>query len=343
MPLDVMSFMASIADLLNSNSTTGGQNGDESLSGNENINLTLTPQQTGEASSHKRTLPQDMEASDGKPSKATKADSAGPALQVLTSHDIWKRYHDLLEQQKLEKAELQNTISHNQQLKKELEDVLRLQNRVKEAPPPKPFILSESKRKETIPEALKLRVKQLSSENLKISKDRNDKYQAYTELQQDFRNLKVSQGKKQNDLDAMAQELTSLKAQLEACKLDLFRKKPAVQIPDSVIINDFDFLCDQITGWIDGEVYKFTREHPGVIPQHIFSPGNGTGARHLAVQYPEIGEHLVRHTVHRCLGDSIFDQDVYHLALSQDQNEFMQDVEEAMRSQTPPKGKIRVS
>ena len=158
-------------------------------------------------------------------------------------------------------------------------------------------------------------------------------------LEKDFEGLFKRNADRESELDSIKLELAISQRQLQACKDDLFRLKPEAQLPDDIIVAEYEALCEQVASWVNGEIYKVMRTHPNATPGQIFSAGMYTEVQPLVYEDPDMGEYIVKCMVHVWLCETLLDREPFLQGLSDGIKDFLEGVERSMRERHPPKSK----
>lgn len=321
-----------VSSMVGKNPQSGGDTDLVATSGSTSSNLPQEPTSSNMGKAQKRVREQIEQLPDERGSKEPKLDEVKSDDQHSGFHDLQKRYNDLLHSYRHQQLDNMELDKQHQQLESILASKSGEIRKISE----KTHQLQRKLRAYDVLEGLVVR---LIRENESLKRNESNLLEVNTKLRNNRDDLHNTQAKTEDELVTTAQQLASSQKEVEACKADLFRMKPMTSVPDSAVINEFEYLCEQITGWIDGEIYKFIKENPGVVTSQLFSKDLDAKARKLIAQYPDIGEHLVRYIVHAGLCFTIFGKNMYHLALSKGQNAFMKKLEKALRTLNPPKGK----
>ena len=133
--------------------------------------------------------------------------------------------------------------------------------------------------------------------------------------------------------------LKNTREQLKTCRDDLFQLQPVNQIPDTDISSSLETLCEQVTNWIETEIVSFERRYPTASPGLLFSPGRKIEAVQLLKDYPDLGEYLIKCTIHRQLQAGLFNKEVYYPGLHRNSKHVLQLVETSMSDIAPIQGK----
>ena len=141
------------------------------------------------------------------------------------------------------------------------------------------------------------------------------------------------------DAQALRTKVMTLQQELEACRDDLFRLQPLLQISDTEILKGYGSLSEQIQNWIDEEIRNFEKIHPEVPTDKFFLVAEHSDIARLLKKYPNTGEYLVRHRIHRCLQDHVLNKTIYLLGLPKDVTEALQAAEQSMAFYNPPRGR----
>ena len=142
-----------------------------------------------------------------------------------------------------------------------------------------------------------------------------------------------------NQLATVTSQLTTSRDELSACKDDLFRLQPAVQVTDTEIMRDLDSLCKRITDWIDGEISRFEANNSN-LGSGIFSlMDNWSVAGRLLREFPEAGAYLAGYLIHHNLINELFTRDLLLFGLPKETSEYLWSAEEVMATGKAPKGR----
>ena len=174
-----------------------------------------------------------------------------------------------------------------------------------------------------------------------LEKDLQTEQKAHASTQAKLQAYKAKQAHTQNndnELQDLREKLAASQQELSACKDDLFRLQPIAQIPDSDISKDFDFVCQQIVNWIDGELLGFEHANPHLSQKEFFSvDGDIRIARHLQ-KNTELGEYLSRYRIHCYLEAQLWGPSCSLLGLTRGDQELLQRTERSMAKLDPPRG-----
>ena len=141
------------------------------------------------------------------------------------------------------------------------------------------------------------------------------------------------------DIEAIERALLETRQELQACKDDLSRLQPAVQVPDSVVLQDFDTVCRKVVAWVDEEIDTWESAHPETESGHLFSVGDNRCAAEYMSKYPDAGEYLAHYFINRILKQKLWGPHVRLLGLSDEAHCFVQHIEKAMTNGKHPKSR----
>ena len=143
---------------------------------------------------------------------------------------------------------------------------------------------------------------------------------------------------KNTEIQALREKVAASQRELSACKDDLFRLQPIAQTPDSDISKNFDFVCEQIVDWIDGELLRFEHANPHLSEKDFFSVGGDLQmARHLQ-KNTELGEYLSRYLIHRYFEAKLLGPSCSLLGLARGDQRLLQRTERSMAELDPLRG-----
>ncbi len=174
-----------------------------------------------------------------------------------------------------------------------------------------------------------------------IGKDLQAEQKAHEATQCKLQAYKAKQAHTQvndSELQDLWEKLAASQRELSACKDDLFRLQPVAQIPDSDISKNFDFICQQIVNWIDGELLGFEHANPHLSQKDFFLVGGDIRiARHLQ-KNTELGEYLSRYMIHCFLKGKLLGPSCSLLGLTRGDRELLHRTERSMAKLDPPRG-----
>ena len=254
-------------------------------------------------------------------------------------HDLQKRYADLQHTYRLQQLDQVELRESNEELSRQVE----CRQKKEQALLAKYIVLKRSSVSSELYETARGEIESLNIGNRDL-RDRNKNIrEARKRLEKDFDELESKCADTESELDSLKLELANSQRQLQACKDDLFRLKPEAQLPDDVVVAEYEMLCEQVVTWIDGEIYKFTRTCPETTLVQMFTAGECAEANQLVHENLDLGEYLVRCMVHVSLCEFLLDRKSYLQGLSGGINNFLEGVERSMREGDPAKGKFQVS
>ena len=176
-------------------------------------------------------------------------------------------------------------------------------------------------------------------EQLRIFQAKNDIFQSESSVQKkQIQSLRSEI----SDAKVIKKQLEESQQELQCCKDDLFRLQPEVQIPDSVVLQDFETVCRRIVNWIDGEIDTWESTHPETEPTYVFSRSTKESTISFMTRNPNAGEYLARYLIHRHLMENLWDRKRPLLGLSEELQVFVQQAGKAMRTSQPPKGNVMI-
>lgn len=155
------------------------------------------------------------------------------------------------------------------------------------------------------------------------------------------RKLKASKGSGRDlkaKIKSLQDSLTVAQENLTKCKDDLFSLQTMTRIPDSLILDSFESLSQQIVQWIDAEVATFEKAHPEAKPDHVFSLGEDKFATAFLRDHPSAGEHLARFLIHRFSLVNVFWKTVSFFGLPEETAQLLWNAELRMAELDPPRG-----
>ncbi len=174
-----------------------------------------------------------------------------------------------------------------------------------------------------------------------IGKDLQTEQKCHKATHRELQAYKAKQDHTQvngTELQALREKLAASQRELSACKDDLFRLQPIAQIPDSDISKNFDFICQQIVNWIDGELLSFEQANPHLSQQDFFSIGEDIKTGWHLEKNPELGEYLTRYLIHCYFEANMLGRNCPLLGLSRGEQELLQRTERSMAELDPPRG-----
>ena len=152
---------------------------------------------------------------------------------------------------------------------------------------------------------------------------------------QKSKGLRRSLKKANKDLE---QDLKASREELSQCRDDLFSLQKVAQIPDTIITERFDYICQHIMNWIDTRMANFGKANPDVELDNMFVVGEDKEATRFMQLHPRAGEHLARWLVHRFLQDNIFPKKAYFWGLPAEAAHMLWKAEVQMAELDPPRG-----
>ena len=174
-----------------------------------------------------------------------------------------------------------------------------------------------------------------------IGKDLQWEQKAHEATQRELEAYKAKQDHTQvnvTELQRLREKIAASQQELSACKDDLFRLQPIAQTPDSDISKNFDFVCQQIVDWIDGELLGFEHANPHLGQKDFFSVGGDIEINRHLQKNIEIGEYLSRYMIHRYLEAKLLGPSCTLLGLARGDQELLQRTERSMAELDPPRG-----
>lgn len=151
------------------------------------------------------------------------------------------------------------------------------------------------------------------------------------------KNLEAEQNMEQFRLHANV-----LQHELQACKDDLFRLQPMVQVTDSQIVNQFDHVCEEVSSWVDEEISSYERR-AGALETGtclVLDCGNPE-IKTMLQKHPQASEYLLGSVIHQHLQRRVLGKHVYLFGLSQEEIAFLRTTEKRMAQLDPPRGKLK--
>ena len=174
-----------------------------------------------------------------------------------------------------------------------------------------------------------------------IQKDLQTEQEAHKATKRELQSYKANQDQTQADdteLQNLRQKLAASQRELSACKDDLFRLQPIAQTPDSDISKNFDFICQQIVNWIDGELLEFEHANPNLSQKDFFLVGGDNRVARHHRDTNELGEYLSRSMIHCYLLAKLLGPSCSPLGLTEDAQEWLQRTKRSMAKLDPPRG-----
>ena len=174
-----------------------------------------------------------------------------------------------------------------------------------------------------------------------IGKDLQMEQKAHEATQRELQACKADQHHTQvngTELQSLREKVAASQRELSTCKDDLFRLQPIVQIPDSDISKDFDFICQQIVNWIDMELLGFEQASPHLSQEDFFSAGGNIKITRHVRRNPELGEYLSRYMIHCYLVAKLLGPSCSLLGLTRGDQELLQRTVRSMAKLEPPRG-----
>ncbi|KAK0514032.1 hypothetical protein JMJ35_003754 [Cladonia borealis] len=179
-----------------------------------------------------------------------------------------------------------------------------------------------------------------------IAKDLPTEQKAHEATQRGLQAYNARQDHAQDngtELQDLREKLAASRRELSACKDDLFRLQPIAQIADSDISKDFDFICQQIVNWIDGELLSFEQANPHLSQEDFFAVGGDIKIARRLQKDTELEEYLSRHMIHRYLEAKLFGQNCALLGLPRGAREFLERTERSMAKLDPPRDRATIA
>lgn len=144
----------------------------------------------------------------------------------------------------------------------------------------------------------------------------------------------------ERSLLALRTSAEAFKRELQACKDDLFRLQPIVQMSDAEVVGLYETVSQQISHWIDEEFLQLERcntQETGSTTQ-LISDGGSLEVANFLRKYPAAAEYLVSSMIHMYLQDMVLGKHVYFLGLDGDTSNFLQEIEHSMAGLSPSRG-----
>ncbi|KAL9116713.1 MAG: hypothetical protein Q9187_006757 [Circinaria calcarea] len=141
----------------------------------------------------------------------------------------------------------------------------------------------------------------------------------------------------EKDLLVLQTSTDVLRQELQACKDDLFCLQPMLQTPDTEIIRQYDIVCQQVSNWIDEEIFqleqKRTEDETHGMP--LVLDVDHPGAMELLQRVPEAGEYMIASIIHAYLQEKVLGKHVYCFGLSEDLVRNLECIEQGMSKLEP--------
>lgn len=138
-----------------------------------------------------------------------------------------------------------------------------------------------------------------------------------------------------------------VKAELGACKDELFNLQPAAQVTDAQIIAEWNALCDNIVHWIEnqsGGMSNLSLRLQDLSAKDQYNDAIrffwGKETQLLAKNHPNILEDLLRYNIHLLLERNVFNENLYMLGILKKEAIVLSAVEKTMSTLEPKRGKI---
>ena len=180
--------------------------------------------------------------------------------------------------------------------------------------------------------------KSLETSLCNVKKNLSQLQQTHHGLQSKHRVLVAHNDKSGQNVQALKTEVTLLRRDFEFCKDDLFRLQPADQVPDTEIIDDFEFLCQQIQNWIKVELSNYEAANPqSKIEIFIYNSKEAITAA-LLRKFQSVGEYWVRYEIHRHLQEYMLDDEIHLLGPEDHVLNIFRKIESSMTKLDPPRG-----
>jgi hypothetical protein len=142
----------------------------------------------------------------------------------------------------------------------------------------------------------------------------------------------------EQDLRKTREKLAASQQELRACRDDFFRLQPTAQVTDADISREFEFLCQRINDWIEGEMSSFEDAHPNATPGQMFLGTGNPELKTFIQDHSEVGEYVVRNMIHHQLQGIMFGRDVFLFGISFDLGQVLRAAEQSMAMLEPRRG-----
>lgn len=125
----------------------------------------------------------------------------------------------------------------------------------------------------------------------------------------------------------------------QTCKDNLYQPLPMPQLADSEIMTQYEILCQQVSHWVDVEIFKFENKfgYPENDTRAIID-GGYTSIERLLNSASGAGDYLPCAVIHTHIQRTFFGEDVILFGLDPCVTKFLHDVEEHMAMLKPTRG-----
>lgn len=146
----------------------------------------------------------------------------------------------------------------------------------------------------------------------------------------------------EQDMEQFRLHANVLQHELQACKDDLFRLQPIVQVTDAEIVKQFDHVCEQVSSWVDEEISSYERRAGALETDTclVLDCGN-LEIKAMLQKNPQASEYLPGSLIHGHLQRMVLGKHVYLFGLSQKEIAFLRTTEKRMAQLDPPRGKLK--
>ncbi|MCJ1244452.1 hypothetical protein MMC30_001650 [Trapelia coarctata] len=182
------------------------------------------------------------------------------------------------------------------------------------------------------------RLQMMASELDSLRKEKEKLVYDHSAVEVENKHLKEMNLKAEQDMQQLKLHANILQHELQACRDDLFRLQPIVQVTDAEIVKQFEHVCEQISSWVDEEISSFeTRAGALENGTRFILECGGSEIRAMLQKNPQASEYLIGYVIHQHLQRRVLGKHVYLFGLTPDETTFLRTAEKKMAKLDPPR------